>query len=256
MKRTPSNFIDLTGMIFGYLKVIERAPDHIQPSGNHVLMWRCICMCDGNEIVTSGNSLKNGDTKSCGCLKQKFLKELNNKSKNPPYKICEDYAIGYTNKGEEFLIDIEDVSLCKQYTWSISSEGYLRAYDSNTQTNIFIHRLIMNVTNGMTVDHINHIKTDNRKSNLRIATYSQNSMNQKKRSVNTSGITGVSWFERDQNWRVQIMVNRKNIHIGYFDNLQDAIKARKEAEIKYFGEYRYDAHNSTEQNDLRSKEAM
>ena len=256
MKRTPSNFIDLTNQIFGHLKVVERAPDHIQPCGNHVTMWRCICLLDGNEIITSGSSLKCGDTKSCGCLKSRGLIEFNNKRKNSQYEICEDYAIGTTNKDEEFYIDIEDIDLCKQYTWSISSNGYLRAYDSDSGENIFLHRLVMNATKDDVIDHINHITTDNRKCNLRVVTYSQNSMNQKKKITNTSGVTGVCWFKRDQNWRVQIVVNEKPIHIGYFDDFEDAVKARKEAEIKYFGEYRYDIHNFTEQNDLENKEAI
>lgn len=46
------------------------------------------------------------------------------------------------------------------------------------------------------------------------------------------------------------------MYLGSFDNKDDAIQARKEAEIKYFGEYRYDVHNFTEQNDLENKEAI
>ena len=40
-------------------------------------------------------------------------------------------------------------------------------------------------------------------------------------------------------WIAQITVNYKNIHLGRYENIEDAIKARKEAEVKYFGEYRY-----------------
>lgn len=60
------SFIDLTGQRFGRLKVIERAPNHIQPCGKSKVLWKCICDC-GNEICTDGYGLRKGMTKSCGC---------------------------------------------------------------------------------------------------------------------------------------------------------------------------------------------
>ena len=46
-------------------------------------------------------------------------------------------------------------------------------------------------------------------------------------AVNTSCVKGVSWFKRDMKWRVRIGVNEKQIHIGYYDNIEDAIQARQ-----------------------------
>lgn len=63
-----SKLIDLTGKRFGKLTVLERVEDHVKPSGQHVPMWRCRCDC-GNEIITSGQLLRNGNTKSCGCIR-------------------------------------------------------------------------------------------------------------------------------------------------------------------------------------------
>lgn len=104
------------------------------------------------------------------------------------------------------------------------------------------------VPNGMIVDHKKHPprnenKYDNRKSNLEIKTYSQNSMNASLRTNNTSGVTGISWSERYGQWEAYIMLNYKRKYLGRFDNKEDAIKVRKEAEIKYFGENRYGANN-------------
>lgn len=92
------------------------------------------------------------------------------------------------------------------------------------------------------IDHIHGDKTrnDNRKSNLRIVTKSQNSMNKKIMSNNTSGVTGVGRNKSKKRWTAYIVVNNKQINLGVFDDINDAIKSRKAAEEKYFGEYSYD----------------
>ena len=64
---------DLSGKIFNYLLVEEAIKDHIKPNGKHVSMWICKCLRCGNETITSGESLKSGNTKSCGCLKREWL---------------------------------------------------------------------------------------------------------------------------------------------------------------------------------------
>ena len=55
---------------------------------------------------------------------------------------------------------------------------------------------------------------------------------------NTSGYTGVTWHKLSQKWQSEIRVDGKKIYLGLFINLEDAIEARKQAEIKYFGEFR------------------
>lgn len=67
-------FIDLTGQKFGKLTVIERSPDHIQTSGKHITMWRCRCEC-GKEINTYTQTLRNGEAKSCGCLRRNIIEK-------------------------------------------------------------------------------------------------------------------------------------------------------------------------------------
>ena len=97
----------------------------------------------------------------------------------------------------------------------------------------------MNCPDGMVVDHINLNPLNNRKSNLRICTKQQNEMNRPTRSHNTSGVTGVSKHKQTNKWRAYIEYNQKYIHLGLFNTKEEAIKARKEAELKYFGKYRY-----------------
>ena len=79
-----------------------------------------------------------------------------------------------------------------------------------------------------------------RKCNLRIVTRSQNGMNRGVQSNNKTGVTGVTFYEPYDKWNSQIVLNGKHINLGYFSDFEDAVKARKEAEEKYFREYSYD----------------
>ena len=90
------------------------------------------------------------------------------------------------------------------------------------------------------IDHINRIRTDNRISNLREVTNKQNLQNAGKYSHNTSGHTGAYWDKRDSKWQAKIMHNRKQIHLGYFATIEEAIAARKAGELKYWGHHRAD----------------
>jgi len=83
------------------------------------------------------------------------------------------------------------------------------------------------------VDHINGNGLDNRWINLRPVTGHENHRNSRLSSNNTSGHIGVSWQKYKNKWQVQIRANKKPIHLGYFLNIVDAVKARKEAEKKY-----------------------
>lgn len=86
------------------------------------------------------------------------------------------------------------------------------------------------------IDHVNRVRTDNRIANLRDVSQKQNSQNRSKSSTNTSGHTGVYWHKRDSKWVATIMHNQKNIHLGYFSILEDAIAARKAAEKLYWAD--------------------
>lgn len=83
------------------------------------------------------------------------------------------------------------------------------------------------------IDHLNHIRNDNRIKNLRDATHAENGRNQKIRSNSTSGVLGVTWYEPRCKWHARIMFNGRKIHLGYFIDKVDAIAARKSAEAEY-----------------------
>ena len=232
---------DLIGQRFGKLVVISRAEDYIVPkTGKHTPKWKCICDC-GNECIVSGGSLKNGYTKSCGCLhKESSAINGRNNKKHNTYDLTGEYGVGYTIKGEEFYFDLEDYDLIKEYYWAKNTTGYLSA-NKNT---VFMHRIVLGLNNVSWIknrgDHRNHNKLDNRKSNLRTATPNQNTMNSNLRSDNKSGVVGVMWNKRNNNWYVQIGMNGRNKYLGSFVNFDDAVRARKEAEEKYFGEFSYE----------------
>lgn len=86
---------------------------------------------------------------------------------------------------------------------------------------------------GMQVDHVNQIRADNRIENLRLVTNKENHRNQTKQKNNSSGITGVTWCKLMQKWKVQIQVDGKVIHCGYFIHLRAAAVERKYQELKY-----------------------
>ena len=103
------------------------------------------------------------------------------------------------------------------------------------------HRLAWLYTHGKwptdQIDHINMIKNDNRLCNLREATNAQNMHNTRKICTNTSGVKGVTWNKLNKKWYSQIKINRKQIHIGQFDELSDAAAAYERAAKTHFGEF-------------------
>lgn len=101
---------------------------------------------------------------------------------------------------------------------------------------IELHRWIMDFPEkGNYIDHINQNTLDNRKENLRIVSNSDNLKNARLRIDNKSGCKGVIFDKSRNKWSAKIKCNYKTIHLGRFNNYDDAVKARKEAEIKYWG---------------------
>ncbi len=234
-------FQDLTGQQFERLTVVKRVKNHITPSGQIQPMWLCQCNCNGenSEIIVRGCHLRSGHTNSCGCL-QKEKASISGKlrKKYNTYDLSNNYGIGYTSKNEPFYFDLDDFNKIKFYWWYKDDNGYIITRINN-KNYFLMHRLVMNCPDDMEVDHIYHQTHDNRKSELRIVNKSQNQMNGIIPKNNTSGIKGVCWHKTTEKWIAKITVGGKNIYLGVFDNFDDAVQARKEAEEKYFGEYNY-----------------
>jgi hypothetical protein len=88
------------------------------------------------------------------------------------------------------------------------------------------------------IDHIDGDRSNNKISNLRLATSQENKMNSSIRSDNTSGLKGVSWSKCKNKWKSHINFCSKQKHLGYYEKIEDARAAREAAEIRYFGEFR------------------
>lgn len=234
---------DLTGKTFGLWTVICQAEDYISLSGNHYAQWLCECGCDKKtRKIVSQRNLKSGRSLSCGCIKAQKAKDRLKKINK--YDLSGEYGIGYASNGGEFYFDLEDYNKIKNYCWRMSKAGYIvtSMFNNNKRSTIYMHVLIMNKDNNdCDVDHIcSDKKHDNRKENLRLVSHSQNMMNRKIQKNNTSGVTGIMYFKRTGKWRAAIKINKKNKNLGYFNNFDDAVKTRKQAEEKYFGEFSYD----------------
>lgn len=232
------------GDLYGRLEVISL------PYRKENKRWyaTCKCTCEKHTIKEVRiDSLISGHIKGCGCLQIENGKKQGKLShKTNKYDLSNSYGIGYTSNYNEygenyFYFDLEDYDKIKDYCWCFDKDGYLMSMSN--QKNIKMHRIIMNCPDNLEIDHIRHrdngggTENDNRKCNLRICEHYQNCANRKS-GRNTSGCTGVGFYHNL--WCASISVDGETIQLGKFKEFEDAVKARKEAEEKYFGEYSYD----------------
>ena len=98
----------------------------------------------------------------------------------------------------------------------------------------YAHRLAILYVDGYmpenTVDHVNRVRADNRRTNLREASHQCQSRNCGVYKNNTSGVKGVSWRKVDKKWQAMIAVGVKRKHIGVFDTILEASYHRYAAE--------------------------
>lgn len=116
---------------------------------------------------------------------------------------------------------------------SVSDTGYI---DIRLNRQLFrAHRLAWLYVYGIwpahVIDHINHVRTDNRLCNLRDVPITVNASNVSDRSSSVSGYTGVTWCKSSRKWRAKIQANGKYHHIGRFENLTDAVQAYLSAKV-------------------------
>lgn len=120
---------------------------------------------------------------------------------------------------------------------SLNNQGYIsmEIYGIYIDAHIVCWALYYGKIPDFEIDHSNGVKNDNRICNLREANDSQQQANKPLSIKSTTGHKGV--YSLNKKWRAKIYHDNKNIHLGVFDTINEAIEARKTAEIKYHGEF-------------------
>ena len=220
---------NIIGKKYGKLTITDIAPTPKHIKNPKTLYVYCDCDCGNKKVIKRYENLKYNLVCSCGC-------ENHQRYKTNRYEIKENYIIMYDFKNREFYISLEDLDKVLKLTWYVREDFNTV---TNAQNSISLHRYLLDVnSSNLDVDHINHNRLDNRRENLRVVNRVQNNRNKGLSKYNTSGCTGVS---RARNkWEAYITMNNKKVYLGHYDNKEDAIAARKDAEEKYYGEYSYD----------------
>lgn len=140
-------------------------------------------------------------------------------------------------RGQYAIVDPQDYDWLIQCKWHANGRqgDILYAVNSKLQR---MHRLIMKASKGMVVDHINGNGLDNRRANLRLATYTQNSWNSRHgMGQGTSRYKGVNWSRRNRKWEAVISLNGRRKCLGYFRDEKEAARAFDKAAKKHRGQF-------------------
>jgi len=140
---------------------------------------------------------------------------------------------------DDLLLDDDDKRLLNGHLPYLGMNGYAYVSSHATGPRTVHSQIVGKIPDGHHIDHINGNKLDNRRENLRVVSASVNQANRKRLNKNnTSGMRGVTFTTHSTKkpWKAQIMANKKQIHLGLFATKEEAIAARKTAEVKYYGE--------------------
>lgn len=147
-------------------------------------------------------------------------------------------------QGKVAIVDDADFDQLSKWKWSTHCnrrEGiaYFYAVRREGDRLIRMHHIVLGVEGRILVDHVQPANTlDNRRTNLRVASISQNAQNQRKQLRPTSSkFKGVSWHRGSRKWRAVIGFKGKLISLGLFHSEQDAARAYDRAAVERFGEF-------------------
>lgn len=212
-------WIDLTGQRFGRLTVVRRAG-----SDKHKhRLYECVCDC-GAELHVISLSLKRGTTKSCGCLRNDVTRErATTHGHSAGYKFTTEFMCyrgmkkRCTNENNKSYKDYggRGIKVCDR--WLESFENFYADMGSKPSPKHSIDRI--------------DVDGNYEPLNCRWATAEEQVRNKR---IYQSVTAGVSWNKRDKRWISKISVNNKKINLGSFKEIERAIEARKQGEIKYW----------------------
>lgn len=118
---------------------------------------------------------------------------------------------------------------------SVRKDGYvvIRLYGQKYYAHILTNLYVLGCMPCNVIDHEDGNTSNNCWLNLREVTHQDNLKNQSKRTTNISGVTGVHWCSTRNRWMAQINTGHKAVNLGRFLKYEDAVTARKTAEVKY-----------------------
>jgi len=154
-----------------------------------------------------------------------------------------DVAYVPLTRGYEAIVDIEDAGMASGYNWYVMFCGENLVYAARNERvtgkrkTILMHRVVANPSEKQVVDHRDHNGLNNRKSNLRVCSHTENIRNSRKRLDNTSGYRGVCWNKKLRKWQAEINVNGEVIYLGTFKDIEKAYQAYCKASRRYHKDY-------------------
>ena len=214
------------------LIVVNQDDDYVTPSGKHYAKWICKCSCKEHTVLSVlGTHLKSGAILSYGCLGKERRKSAcasHGKSNTKLYSIWKNIKMRCYNPQSEFYYCYggKGITMCDEwkdnfdsfYSWAVTN-----GYDPDAP---FMK---------CTIDRIN-VNDNYCPENCRWVDKFVQAMNHGIQKNNTSGVRGVKWDNECKRWYAQININNKRIYLGRFNNKDDAIVARLNAELTYLGD--------------------
>ena len=145
-------------------------------------------------------------------------------------------------QGREAIIDAEDAALVGGFNWHavvLPKHTYagIKVIEGGKPKRVYLHRFLLEDPSEPHIDHIDGNGLNNRRSNLRPATVSENHCNRKKPVTNTSGFKGVSWHKSSGKWRAEISIRGQKKGLGYFSDAESAAVAYAKASAEVHGEF-------------------